>query len=118
MSYGPVVVYNAVIASGATLSNEINLGKSWSRVYIDPTGAASEVRFQAAAVASASGGTYRQVLLPQGMGSTSTVQSNIWKVASGASGSIADAPVGFQYVKVETTAAVANGVTLKLICSD
>lgn len=113
MSHGAISVFSPVIASAATLSAEIDLGRSWKRVYIDPTGAASEVRFQAAA---SSGGTYRQVYLQQP--TSSTVQSNIWKVASGVSGGIIEAPAGLRFFKVETTATVANGVTLKLICSD
>lgn len=114
MGHGAYSVFNAVIASGATLSSEVDLGRSWTKVYIDPTGAAAEVRFQAAA---ATGGTYRQVYLPQDP-MTSTVQTNIWKIASGASGGMQEAPAGFRYMKVETIAAVTNGVTLKLICSD
>lgn len=116
MSFGSVKPFTAVIASGATLSAEIDFGRPFTRVYLDPTGCASEVRFQAA---SARGGTYRQVHLPQGGGqNTSTVQSNIWKVSSGASGAFIDAPAGFQFLKVETTAAVANGVTVSLVASD
>lgn len=113
MAHGAITAFNVTIASGATLSSEVDLGRSWARVYIDPTGAASEVRFQAAA---ASAGTYRQVYLPQP--GTSTVQANIWKVSSGISGGVIECPAGIRFLKVETTAAVANGATLKLICSD
>lgn len=114
MAYGVQRVFNVVIASGATLSSEIDLGQSFRRVYIDPTGAASEVRFQAAGT---SGGTYRQVLQPSNP-NTTTIETNIWKVASAASGSLQAAPDGFRFMKVETTAAVANGVTLKLHCGE
>lgn len=114
MSYGPSEVFSVAIASGATLSSEIDLTRCWTKVYIDPTGAASEVRFQAAVT---QGGTYRQVYLPQSP-STSTVQTNIWKVASAISGGLIEAPAGLRYFKVETTATVANGATLKLICSE
>jgi hypothetical protein len=114
MAHGAISVFNVTIASGATLSSEVDLGRSWAKVYIDPTGAASEVRFQAAA---SSGGTYRQVYLPQ-PSSTSTVQTNAWKVASAISGGVIEAPAGLRFVKVEATAAVANGATLKLYCSD
>lgn len=113
MSHGALSIFNATMASGATLTSEVDLGRSWARVYLDPTGAASEVRFQAAAT---SGGTYRQVYLPQP--GTSTVQANIWKVSSGISGGLIEAPAGLRYIKVETTAAVANGASFKLYCSD
>lgn len=114
MAHGRYQVFSVVIASGATLSSEVDLGGSFARVYIDPTGAASEVRFQAAA---STGGTYRQVYLPQSPG-TSTVQTNAWKVASAISGGMIEGPAGLRFMKVETTASVANGATLKLICSD
>lgn len=113
MSLNGVTAISVTMASGATLTGEIQFGRSFSRVYIDPTDANSEVRFQAAVAA---GGTYRQVLLPQP--ATSTVQSNIWKVASAASGSMIEAPAGLRFMKIETTAAVANGATFTLICSD
>lgn len=114
MSLGPIRPYTVTIASGATLSAEIDLGKAWSKVYLDPTGAASEVRLQAAAVASAAGGTYRQIYY-QNVASTS---AGILKVGSAVSGGLVEVALGAQFVKVETTAAVANGATLKLICSD
>jgi len=107
-------VFSVTIASGATLSSEIDLGRLFQKVYIDPTGANSEVRYQAAEKAS---GTYRQVYLPQAAG-TSTVQANIWKVASAVSGGVIEGPTGLRYLKIETTAAVSDGATLKLICGD
>jgi len=113
MGYRDYRVFSVTMASGGTLTGEVDLGVAYQRVYIDPTGAASEVRFQAAA---SSGGTYRQVLLPQP--GTSTVQANIWKIGSGASGSIIEAPGGLRFLKIETTAAVSNGNTFKLICSE
>lgn len=112
MSWGAISVFAPVMASGTTLTAEIDLGRAWQRAWIDTTGAASEVRFQ---VATVSGGTYRQVMLPAA--NTSTVQANIWKISSGASGSLIDAPTGVRFLKVETTASVANGLTFKVICS-
>lgn len=114
MAHGVFQVFPVTIASATSLSSEIDFGRSFAKVYLDPTGAKSEVRFQAAAT---SGGTYRQVLLPQDPG-TSTVQSNIWKVASAASGSIIEVPAGFRFFKVETIASCVDGASLKLFCSD
>lgn len=113
MGYGPISVFTVTITSGATLSSEISLGRSWKKVYIDPTGAASEVRIQAAAT---TGGTYRQVYHPPI--NSSTVGNNIFKIGSAVSGGICEIPAGLQYIKIETTAAVSNGNTFKLICSD
>ncbi len=113
MAHGRYLVFNAVMGSAATYSNEIDLGGTFARVYVDMTGAASEVRFTAAAT---TGGTYRQVLLQQTP--TSTVQSNIWKIGSATSGSIIEGPAGLRFMKLELTAPVTNGTTLKIFCSD
>ena len=83
-------------------------------MYVCPAGAAAEVRFLGS---DAAGGTFRQVYMPQ-VGSTSTVQSNIWKIASAVSGGMQEGPGGIQFLKLEATAAVANGATLTIICSD
>ncbi len=95
------------------MSTEIDFGRSYKKMYVDMTGVASEVRFQTTRVA---GGTYRQVLLPQP--TTSTVQSNIWKIASAASGSIIEGPAGLQFLKVETIASCTDGATGYLYLSD
>lgn len=113
MPYGPVVKFTGTIASGATLSSEINLSKSWTKVYLDPTGLASEVRVQAAA---STGGTFRQVYHPPI--NSSTVGNNIFKIASAVSGGICEIPAGLQFIKIEATAAVANGATFTIVCAD
>lgn len=113
MAHGAYSVFSVTMTSAATLTGQVDLGRTWAKVYIDPTNAKSEVRFQASPT---SGGTFRQVYLPQP--GTSTVQVNIWKVASGISGGMIEAPAGLRYMKIETIDAVADGVTFKLICSD
>jgi len=101
------------MASGGTLSSEVNLAKSWSNVYLDVTGAEAEVRLQAAAT---TGGTYRQVYHPSI--NSATVANNIYKIPSASSGGLVPLPAGLQFIKIETTAAVANGKTFNIICSD
>ncbi len=113
MSYGPISVFTVTMASAGTLSSEIDLGRSWKKVYLDPTGAASEVRIQAAITA---GGTYRQVYHPSI--NSSTASANIFKIPSAVSGGLIEIPAGLRFVKVETTATVANGNAFKIICSD
>lgn len=114
MGHGIYAVYSGTIASNATASSELDLGRAWNRVYIDPTNLGAEVRFLAAPL---SGGTYRQVYMPQA-GSTSTVQSNLWKVATAVSGGIQEAPPGLRYIKVVVTATAANGASFTVYCSD
>ena len=113
MSHGPMYSAQITMASGGTLTSELDLGRSWKKVYIDPTGATSEVRLQAALKA---GGTYRQVYQPSI--NSSTVGANIWKIPSSVSGGLIEMPAGLRFVKVETTATVANGCTFNVICSD
>ena len=106
-------VFETVIASGATLSAELDLGRAYKKVYLDMAGAKAEVRLQGA---SETGGTYRSILHP--IPNTTTVQANAYKIASAISGFIAEIPGGFRFIKVETTAAVADGATFKIHCSD
>lgn len=110
MGHGAISVFTATIASGATLSAEIDIARAWGKVLIDPTGLGSEVRIQ---VAPSTGGTYRQLYFP-----AANSVSGIVKVGSAASGGAIEVPAGYRFMKVETTAAVANGGTAKIYCSD
>lgn len=115
MPYGVVSVFNAVIASGVSTSSEVDLGRSWKRVYLDPTGAGGECRFQAAPNALGVSGTYRMVQWPAANSGTAGTAT----VGSALSGSLVEVPLaGFRFVKVFVTGTVANGATLKLVCSD
>jgi hypothetical protein len=113
MGHGAITRYTVTMASGATLTPVADLSRGWTRVYLDPTGAASEVRIQAA---GASGDTYRQVYQPSV--NSSTAAANIFKIPSSVSGGLIEIPPGLRYVKVETTAAVTNGNQFILVCSD
>lgn len=115
MAHGAVTVFDVVIASGASTSNEVNLGRGWRRVLLDPTGAAAACNFQAAANALGVSGTYRRVYYPAAAAGTDTAAL----VTSAVSGGLIEVPLaGFQFVKVVLTGTVANGATLKLICAD
>ena len=113
MGVGAHRPYQVSMASGASLTTSVDLGRAWAKVYLDPTGAASEVRLQAAQILD---GTFRQVYHPSI--NSSTAGANIFKIPSSVSGGLIELPAGLQHIKLETTAAVANGVTFKLICSD
>jgi hypothetical protein len=115
MGHGANTVFNVTIASAASTSGEVNLGRGWKRVFVDPTGAAAEVRFQAAPCVLGAAGTYRWVQWPAANSTTAGTAT----VGSALSGSIVEAPLGgLQFVKVVCTGTVANGATLKLICTD
>lgn len=111
---GNVRVFNLVIASGASTSAEVDLGRAYTKVIYDCTGAAGSSMFFAAPVA---GGTYRQVRYPVASGLSAPQTAT---VGSANSGSLLEVPTlaGLRFVKVAADATIANGVTLKLYCSD
>lgn len=112
MAHGAQSVFSVTIASGTSTSSEVDLSRAWRRVYLDPTGAGGECRFQAT---NASAGTYRNVQWPASASGTAGTAV----VGSAISGSIIEVPLaGLRYVKVFVTGTVANGATLKLYCSD
>jgi hypothetical protein len=115
VGHGANSVFNVVIASGTSTSAEVNLGRSWQRVFLDPTGAGGECRLLAAPQALGAAGTYRSVQWPASLSGT----AGTCTVGSALSGSIVEVPLaGLQFVKVYASGTVANGVTLKLLCSD
>lgn len=113
MGLGIHRVYQVTMTSAATLTPVVDLGRTWTKVYLDPTGAASEVRLQASVSAT---GTFLQVYHPSI--NSSTVGANIFKIPSSVSGGLIEIPNGLRYIKVETTSPISNGLTMKLICSD
>ena len=114
MAIGKVSAFNVVIASAASTSNELDLGRGYQRVVFDSTGALGQTQFLAA---PASGGTYRLIRYPvlSGMSAPQTCT-----VGSAMSGSLVEVtPLqGLRFVKVAATGAIADGATLKIYCSD
>jgi hypothetical protein len=106
--YG-VSVFPVTIASAGTLSSEIDLGGRWDNTsLIIPTMASnSQIHFQAA---TTSGGTYRRVY-DKTLGTPAD-----FSVLSGVTSRIVSVPVGFRYVKVETTATMDSGQSFEIIC--
>ncbi len=113
MSYGPNTVYKVTFASAGTFSSELDLKRTWKKLYVDATGALAEMRMVAT---DAAGGTYRQVYHPSI--NSATVAANIFKIPSSTSGGYIEIPAGFRFIKLEVTAAIANGATFKIIASD
>lgn len=107
-------VFNLVIASGASQSAAQDIGGTYAKVVYDCTGAGDATHFLAAPT---SDGTYRLVRYPvaSGMSAPQTMT-----VGSACSGSLVEVPElkGLRFVKAVVTAGVADGVTLKLYCSD
>ncbi len=115
MGHGAQSTFPATMASGGTLSAEVKLGRSWQNMFlvIPSMTSNSEIRIQ---VCDVSGGTYRQLMHPSI--NSSTVATNIYKIASSVTSVAVPIPAGYQYMKVETTATVDGGQTFKVICGD
>lgn len=111
---GPCLAFSVTMASGGTLSSEIDLANGWSKAHlVIPTMASnSEIRLKAS---SESGGTFRQVYHPPV--NSATVAVNMFKIASGVTNATVEIPAGLRYLKVETTATIDSGLTFKVICS-
>lgn len=112
MGHGAYAPFNVVIASGTSTSAEVDLGRAWRHVFLDPTGALGECRLQAAPV---TGGTYRMVQWPAYLSGT----AGTFTAGSGLSGSVVEVPLaGLRFVKVFATGTITNGATLKILCGD
>jgi hypothetical protein len=105
--------YRITMTSGASLTGTLDLGSipSFRRLYLDPTGAGAEVRVYTAALST---DTFRYVAY-QNVASSS---AGIMKVGSALSGTFVEIPGGLRFIQIETTAAIAGGLTFKLIASD
>jgi hypothetical protein len=129
MSYGPYVVFPISVASGATRTSEVNLGRSWKQLYLDvPTFPSQTTLYLVAAAFS--GGPYRRLY---GIGSyTATVQGTEFSIQSTCSNAIlklesfkndtafstGNISLPFKYIQIETQTSIDDGVSFNLICSD
>lgn len=110
-------VYTGTIASGASISNEIDLGRTYRTVYLDSDGLGANASIYISHAASGSSGTYNQLYHPNV--NTSTAQApNAFVITSALSGGVVPLPDGIRFLKVAVTATAANGANFRLICSD
>lgn len=115
MAHGANSVFNFVIASGVSTSTGVDLGRGWKRVYLDATGLGANCYLQGAPQALGVSGSYRNVMWP----AASSGSAGAASFTTAISGSILEVPLcGLRFVKVVSTATVANGFTGKLICAD
>lgn len=115
MTYGPVQVFTAGIASGASTSSHIDLGKSFSRISVNAitmsTGAMLTVYGS-----DSSDGTYGPVFEKI---NSATSAYNSLTVGTATSGGWCqlDAPA-MRYIKFVTSAVVSGGVSITVVASD
>lgn len=113
MSHGLAQVFSKSVASGVTLSSSYDLGRAFTKVYLEvPTMASSDIFIQA----SSDNSTFRRVMIDKG--NTSTTHAT-FSIASAVSQRMVPIPAGFRYYKVETSSGTTDIVTTyNLIVSD
>lgn len=116
MSHGLCKVYTSTMASAASQSSEINLGRAYRNVYLKIPTMASSTDGMRIYASDVSGGTYLPVM--QASLNSSTVTTNPYVIASAASQVIVPVPAGLQFLKVQVAAAPAAIVVFTVICSD
>lgn len=114
MSFGPIKVFSSTLASAGT-SCTATFNKAYGRIYVQvPTmSTAATLTFYG----SADGTTYYPFMEQV---NTAPVQFQQVSVATTvvSGGAVFPVDLHVPYVKMETGAAVANGMTVRFICSD
>ena len=114
MSYGPRSVFTVNLASNATSTSALDLGRAWQNVYLEIPTMTSGCDVYLKASDSATG-TFRRVYSKV----NSATVANPWYILSSITQCLVDTPPGFQHLKVEiTTAMTATSVNFKVHCSN
>jgi hypothetical protein len=116
MAHGLTQYFPVTFTSGSSLSSGLNLGRGFARVRIDIAGATQSCHFQGAPSVLGEAGSYSLIKYSvlSGMSAPQTAT-----VGTATSGSYVEVPLaGLQFIKVAAPGGVADGATLKLICSD
>lgn len=107
--------FTGTIASGATLSSEINVGRSWTNAYLAVPSMTSNslIYIQAAKESS---GTYRRIAHP--LEAVTAPVGKDFTINSATTSRMIPIPNGFNFYKVETSATMDSGEFFTIICSD
>lgn len=106
--------FTCTMASGATLTNQVDTGGSYSNAFLEIPAMTNSVHFIKAS--RDSDGTYRRVY--HAPINSSTVGANAFAIVSTATNCIVPIPQGLRYVKVESEIAIADGATYRIIVGD
>jgi hypothetical protein len=100
--------------SSTTLTDVIDFGMSFNRVYLDvPSRGIGNLHFQVAAFA---GGTFRRLVKEQY--NTSTVHTD-FLIMSSVSNKIVPIPCqGVRFIKIESSSAISSDETFNFICGE
>lgn len=108
-------VFTASLTSGATLSDEVDIGQSWGKVYLQiPTMASGSLYVHAS---PETGGTFTRVV--EEKFNTATAHAD-FVINSSVTQRIVPIPVhGCRFLKIENTSGATDvTTTFKIICSD
>jgi hypothetical protein len=113
------VVFDATIASFATASSEVNLGKGWPIVkVVVPTMTSNSTWYvQVGDALSASGGIYRRVVQHDPASASVSVDKQVLSSVTYRCIPFQEA-AGAQYLKVESQNILSFSAGFKIICSD
>lgn len=104
-----IVTISGTVASGASISGEVDLGGAWNKVYLENRAPGAAVWLYGA---NASGGTYYR------LARSNTSTAEVFAIGSATSGGLVPVDLaGVRYVKVAVTATAANGASFAFICS-
>jgi hypothetical protein len=117
MGHGVQRVFDATIASFATASSEIDLGRSFQVISVEVPAMTSNTASYIQC-ADTSGGTFRRMAVAS-VG-TSTVAANDIAIASSATNKIVTIPLPIpaRYIRIETSAIVSFTAAYKVVCGD
>lgn len=116
MGHGLSQYFAATMASGASITSDVNLGRAFTKVYVNIAGATNSCHFLAAPSVSGSPGTYSPVKynVASGMSAPQTIT-----VGTATSGSFVEVPLGgIAFIKVASVGGSADGAIIKVIASD
>jgi hypothetical protein len=116
MGHGLGTTYVTTMVSGNTSTTEVALGRVYEAVYLAIPSMTSQTQIHVT-VCDVSGGTYRRVVHPL-INTTTAAAPPDFTIVSSVTNRVVPIPNGFKFMKIETTMAVVDGCSFKIICAD
>jgi len=119
MASETVTYFSKSIATGLSATSAYDLGRAWSKVYLEIPALSATVSTQSCGVfiyaAATLDGTYRPIAFDTNV---SFPTAAAWNVSAVVSNIMHRIPDGFRYLKVELTSTVSNTTVFNIICKD
>lgn len=114
MSYGPLTSYSMTIASFATSSSGVDMGRGWKTMYLQIPTMTSQTQLYIQG--SNDNVTFARVYFP--LANATAPVASLFNIPSNVTSAIIPIPNGIRYMKVESTAVVSFTASFRVICSD